>query len=1166
MLRRHCVALRYSHLLILLICLVIALLILFTPQASGDHSDLKLTTILPSSGTIEPGDSYHLPFNLTNTGEEPDRYLLSIDSQYDWETQLAFIKGKDEGQVDFIGENGDYFITEFLNSGEGYNITILVTIPDIGIYPGDMETESLEKEGLLAGTTSRITLVARTESDNFATGDEAQYEMRVRQVHDTRLIFPSEITIDPYGSRTEVVELNVTHISNNPHEGNGEAVIHLGIVHLDEGWDILLSENDFSLLPRTSRTISLSITLPEGVYSLDEPYYYSIVILGQNSLSEHGVSGILRAWLKQSGSVDVIREDTAEKNAIPGQSLTFNFTVMNTGNGPDRFFLHVSGDHPSWINFPDKVTGLLRPRESTSITVRVTIPIEDPSLNGTRSRITLTASSFVSPDYIDSGIATIIVDPYHALSIHPRYATKIYPPFIASIDIRVINAGNVKERFTFMIGQCVRYNGKNHTLTELEWGMTLNPTSLLLEPKEEGTLGVEVSAGGDYAYADKFEFRINGLMGEEIGAYTEVCVEVGLTSNVSLSCNVTTKEGKLGEKVGYLFGITNTGSGRDVFYLSSSVSQPWTDYIALKQISLEPHQTAYVHGIVVIPDHAPGGLCCVYTLTAGNERASASVSVTAIAGPTRRLELSSQNVTHHIFPGDSKKITVEVHNRGNVEDTVSVSAFTTSGWQANIIPRRIIIGAFSSRDVVIIITPSNLATTNDTMTFRIAANSEQPPSIMGGTNISVVLAIAKAVSPEPDPYFINDHLGFTAAFHGYSVRGGSIRYFLKVRNLDEAGQIITFQHSPSKLPITTPSTLSLRPGEEATISLTVTIPETANIGDYNAFLFITSQSGRRDRFNIVTTVIRMDLKIKAIELDRVLEGKETDIKVKVTLTGSGYEGIQDPEVLTFSNIEVELEFEDYHETRSIAKLKIDGTATLRFPFTPNQLKWYEKEKKIEIYARIVGSSSLIEGDDDPENNRMERQMIIHDAPPTGLVTNSLLAGLCLSILFLVGALHYFRGMEGHFNKHPTDPKRYPWRSFFMGAIAGLVLTLPMGNESAGILVTLAVFLAVVVTVVSSLESRDPKVGLMVPLLFFVPFIGIATLGSGLKGVEHAFIDSSTPVMVMHFLTGIIVGLTIYLWRQYSDSEVTEVPLEFIHPFFSSIIAWVLGLLYLLGPD
>jgi len=258
----------------------------------------------------------------------------------------------------------------------------------------------------------------------------------------------------PYFTRgkwTGLVNITVTNTRSDKSD-----TFSLSVTQSPEGWDIILPEPTIEVgtSPPTGpkKTTSLHVLCPnmekKGTYRMtvkavsqgDPTKYHSVNI---------DMEVLLVPRVAVEGPVNVKDVDQQPPNGIPdyregdpGDYMTYDFRIRNTGNGVESFFLSLESPNNWWHEIQGaSFTPPLDINETTIKRVKVRIP-ENAGM-GVSDVLKVIATSQSDLEIYHVGTVETFVRQTYLLGLEaPIYSTYAYPRTEVEIDFNVTNKGN----------------------------------------------------------------------------------------------------------------------------------------------------------------------------------------------------------------------------------------------------------------------------------------------------------------------------------------------------------------------------------------------------------------------------------------------------------------------------------------------------------------------------------------------------------------------------------------------------------------------------------------------------------------------------------------------------------------------------------------------------
>ncbi|MFO8109190.1 MAG: CARDB domain-containing protein [Thermoplasmata archaeon] len=631
----------------------------------------------PASVGKPPNSEFTLTYNVTNTGNvKGTSYKLSsyVDNDL-WETYV-------------VSENP----TPPLDPGENISVEVFVSIPDVttdydldgkDIYYGAAKDIVLRVEapnGYINSSVSTVTVTPYYSTDIRA---QEPYQSIDHRTTTTRVEFVIEV-MNLCNIRDEDTAAQLVTLS----EEEFSFISPVDDIDEEKRWTLSISNPEVSLKGGEMKEVLVVVTAPR------EPLNGTCYITLQgspeplidlpgtvnNDTCEIGVT------VNQSGSVQVESRDD-EMYGKPLEWVYFNHTLINTGNGIDRFSL-VSSTENDWDSeiFGNTVTRDLMPGEETNVTIRVKVP--ERVAVGFREKVRLTAYSmfekdFYSRDVSDFAESTLIVSRGYAVMLKPNFnETSVYPGESAVYELIIINTGNTQDIITLSL---------DHDFPQ-SWEAELLEDSFFLNRWNSTTTHLTVTP--DHGAIHEVPFNVT-ITARSSGNPDKTDDAIALTHvihvpDLEIELNRTILAIKPGEILNSTLSVTNTGNGNDTFYVQGNISnQHWDVLVEGDPVSLTPGETGSINVSIEAPQ-MPGegdlhrleilnlskGMVLELKLNATSQADTAvkeTISKDVTVEQVRIHEINALGDEKDIFPGRYVEHEIQVKNLGNSRDNVTLT-------------------------------------------------------------------------------------------------------------------------------------------------------------------------------------------------------------------------------------------------------------------------------------------------------------------------------------------------------------------------------------------------------------------------------------------------------------------------------------------------------------
>ena len=519
-------------------------------------------------------------------------------------------------------------------------------------------------------------------------------------------------------------------------------------------------------------------------------------------------------------------------SAAPGQTVVYTHTLTNSGNGPDSFTLAVASQLPAgWVVTVNPLTtASLLPNDSVPVTVTVTVP--NNGVAGVVHTAVIQAASDYDPDVTGQVTDTTTILPIYGLQLTPEAAT--YNSLEGTTVVythTLTNLGNLTDTVTIA---ATTQSGPSWTVTPLN-------TPVLVSPFGSAVISVSLAIPA----GTTGQTHVMGVTATSGVSVTVQATAVNTTTATDIPVvDMTivpnnTGEGLPGQSVVYTHTLTNLGNATDTFEMFTNDHQPtWLSQVVPSPVTLAAGQSRVLTVTVFIPPSALPGQGNITTVSARStldpDVFATATDTTTVSEPAANGVLIAPDNSLATLAGETVYYYHTVTNTGTVADTYNLTAVSSEGWDVTVAPTSLSLAAGASQqiEVQVVVPLAALPGTVDTTTVTATSTGDGTVADSAVNTTTITNTISALLSLVPNQV-------------GTGAPNGTAVYQHTLTNLGNASDTITLQTSDTQglwSSLVVPTQVTLGPGQQAAVQVTVSIPAGAAEGEQNTTT-IRAQSG-----------------------------------------------------------------------------------------------------------------------------------------------------------------------------------------------------------------------------------------------------------------------------------------------------------------------------------
>ncbi len=751
---------------------------------------------------VTPNVAAYYNLSVTNTGNTPDNAIISIVNAPTGWTVLP----TSNPVALFAGETKDF--------------QVLVTAPNTA----------------LAGTQVQISVNA-TSNGNASIVRTLSINSVVNQVYDPRVTpLTNNLVIKPGTSGT--FKINVT---NN---GNGDDTVDMSLtgVPSGQGWVYNFNPVSVALTPGQTKTVDLAFTLGSKASYGDN----QITVIGtSHGTSTTGSTNIIVS-VSQFHNLAMVPVGASTLRVDPGGSVDFNFSVTNTGNGPDDFTFTVLRMDSAWVSYFTKTTIYNLPANGTETTM-LTVEVPSSTNSGTYRFDVKATSGGNSSVFRTVFNLTIIVNQLYSVDLESGSLYYSGEPQVGVVvDLTVTNDGSGRDNFTMSVPGLYA-----------SW-VSFNVTTVMLDPGASTLVGTTVTPPKGTASGD-YPLTLRATSKGRVTVYDEAAITFTVTDVYApkLTAVEPTLNKKPTETAVFTVQLKNEGNTADTIKVNFSTNTRGLASHNLPSpfVILGAGQTRTFTVTVTVPANEPvGNLRFVLLATSENDTAATgTVTLTLVVDPVHGVNLFSYDATATAEPTDSDTVELRIENTGNGQDIYRLRAtgpyYTWIAFESTTVT----VGAGGEMVVNMTVTvPDSDMVSTGTYMINITATSTTDSAATS------LLAVKVTVLHKED-------LALSAADlirRRSTDPGGTVTYRIDVENLGVNAHVVNLGLSGTNAAWAKldKKIVVLQGGASTEVKVTVTVPDGTAPMTFDVTVTGTFDDNdrRTDSFIVITTVNRVN--------------------------------------------------------------------------------------------------------------------------------------------------------------------------------------------------------------------------------------------------------------------------------------------------------------------
>lgn len=472
--------------------------------------------------------------------------------------------------------------------------------------------------------------------------------------------------------------------------------------------------------------------------------------------------------LGQSYDGSVTLQSSRIDNIDPGSTRSAIVTVNNLGNGLETFSISVSGV-PDWTVALSATQVSLEGRHDSALSsADLQLDITAPSDALATDELTFTVE-LTSPSGEVYGTDTLTVTVAASRSMTasmPAMEQWGKTDDIAKFPISFTNTGNVQD--SFRLTACDDPPSSNPSVCDAPaWPARFTDqagsevTTISLAPGATVTVTLDITVVGEDEFeAEKFQARIRNMNDGSVEERFDLTVIV--SNHIYKMAMALTEPGEIADlmlvelppdgEIETWVIITNVGTSNfpENAIIESSGLEGVVDVIYYfengtvvnGEIPVAAGASVTIRVAVIVKDGVENGMGGILTISTASTRNAAELSSVRISIDIRTINKVGfevdGDVSRTIEYGEIARITVNVTNEGNVEETVRLlSSSPMRGWSIELTEDEVILAPGESRQVEVIVKPPTNLEQPDTFEFTITAEPASAPVAAQPIDLSV---------------------------------------------------------------------------------------------------------------------------------------------------------------------------------------------------------------------------------------------------------------------------------------------------------------------------------------------------------------------------------------------------------------------------------------------
>lgn len=487
-------------------------------------------------------------------------------------------------------------------------------------------------------------------------------------------------TADPQPPRSVSPGATTIYTHTVTNIGSGTGAVTVDLSQSPNSWATLIN-NDCAgktLAPQASCTFALQVSVPANAQAGDFNQSTITVSIGAASKQQVDRTNVL----SQAGLTftPYPTPGSNAKTTVPGQPVSYQHQLTNTGNGPDSFT--ITAAPPAGWGYalaPTSVSNL-QPNASALVTLVLT------PTNGISSppdyEATVTASSVANPSASASITDTTTIT---SSAVPEITGSLVTPPSVdpgAQVDVAytVKNAGNLSGTFDLQLAPPAGWS----VLVPISSTVALTTGASIVV---SATLQVPQGAlGGAYPVKLTATDQANPGASASLAAIVNVNKRAALTLGPDIDDPTPRAPGQV---VTYTATLQNAGNFTDTVSLAASSSRGWPLQITPSAPAVGPGASQPITIALSIPPGQPALPANIATITATSSlpAVQASMQITTTLAAVAAADLTPDTQTQQLI--DTKPVTFSftLRNTGSITQSYALDAANVpAGWQSTLAP------------------------------------------------------------------------------------------------------------------------------------------------------------------------------------------------------------------------------------------------------------------------------------------------------------------------------------------------------------------------------------------------------------------------------------------------------------------------------------------------